>query len=132
MFPLTANFGPNSDCEVLTSTWDNLFKVIIGNGWAEVSDGDIDSPVGYFALVPIGATDLVDAPGNLRAEFADDWPNVSLANEPRLRTGWYITMENTRGIIWVFRFRNEADARAEYLARELEYNTWLDADGEGI
>ncbi len=88
-----------SDTVVLMEAkYDNLFKSIITAGWNVTSDGHVESPQGFFAVVEIPANfaefnDLVDAVDPDSEFESDDWP------EP----GWYFTVENSDGLIRVYK-----------------------------
>lgn len=81
--------------ELQPAEFDNLFKGIITDGWAERSDGHVESPQGYFAVVEI------PAPGGELTEMGDalGWEQY----QPVPKSGWYLTIENSDGLIYVYR-----------------------------
>jgi hypothetical protein len=100
--------------------YDALFKEIVLAGWATRSDGNVDSPTGYFAVVEIPdhlhelaeMRDAVDPDSSL----VTDWPE----------SGWYVTVENSDGLIWVFRAGSQLQADTAYDEQVLAYADWDD------
>lgn len=113
-----------SDSRLLHSDYDNLFKAIVTAGWNIKSDGDVEADTGSFALVEIpdnvhemaDMRDAVEPDGDLAA-----WPD----------SGWFVTSENTDGLIYVYEFRTQHDAEVAYDKLDDEYTAWcIDADAD--
>jgi hypothetical protein len=94
--------------------YDSLFKDLITAGWNVSSDGHVEAPQGFFAIVEIPSH-----PGELRdmMEALDsmdyDWPEA----------GWYFTVENSDGIIFVYRV-DKAAAEILFEAYAKAYAEW--------
>jgi hypothetical protein len=95
---------------LLASKYDGLFKQIITAGWAVKSDGNVESPLGYFALVeiPSSSGERDEMSGALELNEHDQ----QLFEE--LTSAWFITREMNTGIIYV------------YQCGELFAKTWYD------
>lgn len=121
-------FSPASP-DMVASEYDGLFKSIITAGWNTESDGNVESPYGFFALVELPAhegefTELAEA------VFEDDTEAIEqLRNLPR---GWYFTMENSDGLIWVYEMIGELSAKHIFANRQAAFHeAWTDGiEGE--
>ena len=109
---------------LLHEQYDNLFKAIISAGWNMKSDGDVESPSGFFALVEIPdhygeLAEMQDAVGDETVD--DEWPD----------TGWYVSYENSDGLIFVLECASQHVAERTYDEFEEQYNTWASDSDEG-
>lgn len=102
---------------LLAAEFDNLFKEIITAGWCVKSDGHVESPQGYFAVVEIPShpgelKEMQDAVEEGMRPFTD-WP----------KAGWYFTTENSDGLIHVYKMSH--DRSWETFAKTLDqYVKW--------
>lgn len=113
--------------KLLHNKYDALFKHIIGAEWCVKSDGNVESPSGYFALVEIPShtgefAEMLDAINTGLPESMqfpeEDWP------EP----GWYVTMETEAGTIWVASYPSKSIAEQTYQTLAKHYNEWATED----
>lgn len=120
---------PNFDPDLQSELYDNSFKQIITGGWAQQSSGNVEcDSTGFFALIPISREDLNREGGSLwDAIFNEDDYSRSLEVP---KPGYYVSTENNRGIIWVYRYSDLASAWAMYEKLEGEYAKW-DAEENG-
>lgn len=110
----------------LGAKYDNLFKAIITAGWNVKSDGAVDAPTGFFAVVEIPShegeleqmKDAVDPDGDLT--WGDD-----------LQPGWYFTYEDDLGFIHVYKAASKHFAEVAYADAEKQYSEWQDVIDEG-
>jgi hypothetical protein len=117
------------DGDLVHSNWDNCFKSIVTGEWGVKSDGDVEAPSGYFALVEVPLNlreraDMVDACRN-NFDNDEDWFTI----EP----GWYITSENNQGLIYVWKMPDKSAAEICYDGLQREYSRWsseVEADSE--
>lgn len=98
--------------------WDNTFKTIIGAGWANQSDGDVDAPTGYFSRISIEDNELAELVAAC---------DLGTDDLPSLEPGHYVTLETTVGIIMVFQVRDEASAQVVYGRMVDHYTKWLES-----
>lgn len=109
-----------SDLVVLVdSKYDSLFKEIITAGWCIKSDGHVESPQGYFALVEIPAhrgelVEMFDAVEPQSLGDLDEWPE----------SGWYVTVENSDGLIHVYKCAAKYLAEDAFAEREGAFARW--------
>ena len=75
-----------------------LFRDMLNHGWFTESDGDVESPTGYFGYVVNGASELAD----IRREFADV---ITAYGDPADNeiTGVYSAWINSDGIVTIHR-----------------------------
>lgn len=109
--------------------YDNLFKEIITAGWNVSSDGNVESSWGFFAI-----TEIPSHPG----EFADMVTAVAPDTEVgefrqmvrELPAGWYFTIENSDGLIWVYQCESELQAKHIFESRLKDFSdSWHDGFG---
>lgn len=91
-------------------------RAIVTAGWANETDGHVDSPVGHFAIVDLTTERTIIA--DILAE--DD---LTLEGLP---PAWYIVSEDDQGNVAVLQYDTEAEARRafDYLAGR--YSEWAD------
>jgi hypothetical protein len=107
---------------VVASMYDNAFKQIISAGWAEKTEGTVDSPIGHLALIPI--------PYNEHAELADAIFRDIDSNEPVPPPGYYIAQENGQGFITVYSYDEKWAMEADWANAMDEYNDWYGSEEE--
>lgn len=115
---------------LLAGKYDRLFKSIVSSGWANESDGNVESVTGYFALIEIpsniGELQEMQHAVDESSLIEDEWPE----------SGWYTCYENSDGLIFVFEWRNEAAARDWYSKQEELFGRWdleeNGSDGHGL
>lgn len=111
---------PNRDyIKLLHGKYDLLFKEIVISEWCVSSDGNVESPSGYFSLteIPNLENEMHEAVDS-KEEY--EWPD----------SGWYITQELNTGIIWVFEYPNEEKAQKEYDRLLAEFIEWNDDEDD--
>ena len=114
---------PHSEMRLLDSQYDNLFKAIISAGWNVKSDGDVEAPSGFFALVevpdhPGELSEMQDAVGDETID--DEWPDC----------GWYVTREDSDGLIFVYEQSSQRVAETAYDKLQDDFLDWADDDNE--
>lgn len=100
--------------KLLAPQYDTFFKYASDLDIADEGDGNVEAPVGWFALIDMGTgiggggfeavTDAVKE----RSDGAD-WNDM---NTPA--PGFYVAQTGGSGIIWVYEFTSRADARSYY------------------
>ena len=113
---------------LLDSRHDKILHTLITWGWANQSDGDVQAPTGYFALmeVPDGDSQWQSVVEECRVSLRLDTSDRDTVPAP----GWYILQETDQGIKYTFETRNQL--HAEFLDKALveEYGTWA-YEGDG-
>jgi hypothetical protein len=108
----------------LPSEWDSFFKGLVTAGWCVKSDGDVDSTTGYFALTEVGKTDATDPEFRSVLEsmhWYGDLPDV----------GWYVSVEDSAGFIFVYQYANQYGAETAYAELETRYDNWCGPATQG-
>jgi hypothetical protein len=110
--------------ELVASLYDNLFKTIVCGGWNIKSDGDVESPSGFFALVeiPKPGGELDEMSGALELDEEMQRQIEDLASS--ISTGWFVTHENSDGLIFVYEMPSELAAKHAYSELEAEFAKW--------
>lgn len=106
------------DAGIMDEKYDNAFKQIITAGWAEDTEGAVDDPVGFCSIIPIPRNEYDE----LVAAVFDEGDPVEVPP-----AGYYITSENSDGIIRVFTYDRRGDMDADWQNLLSEY-----AYGEGV
>lgn len=96
---------------------DTAFKAIVAAGWAMKSDGNVEAPTGYFAKIPISKEEL---PELMDAVFG----HVDDPDEVTIEPGYYVTKENSDGIIWIWKYNAKFLMDSHYASLEREYAEW--------
>lgn len=107
---------------LLDSKYDSLFKTIVTAQWNVKSDGNVESPSGFFALVeiPLSFSERFEM---MRAvEDAIDAESAFLLGN--MDGGWYLTQEDNNGIIYVYQMETELQAQRFYKDLERTYADW--------
>lgn len=112
------------DGVLVNSAWDHCFKSIVTGEWGVKSDGDVEAPVGHFALVEIPLNlreraDMVDACKN-EYDDEDDWNTL----EP----GWYLCRQESSGLMYAFKVESQGAAEFGYTQMLAEYSRWATED----
>lgn len=116
---------PAVPCTELSGRYDTLFKTIVGSGWAVASDGNVESPTGYFARVEIPSR---EGERDEMLEAVIQFDDKDLRKKFReLEPGWYLTTEDSYGLIWVY-WSNEVHVTDAYGHLVEEYDDWTDED----
>lgn len=112
--------------KLLDSQYDSLFKAIISAGWNVKSDGHVEASAGFFALTEIPDNmpeleQMQEAVDN-SATVDTDWPDA----------GWYVSTENSDGIIFVYEFPSKSAAEDAYEKLEADYTAWSDDNEDEV
>jgi hypothetical protein len=95
---------------------DNAFKQIITAGWNQKSDGDVESPTGHFATIPIAPNELQELKDAVFT-YEDEIPEI----EP----GYYFAQENDQGFLKLWKFNSAFEMNAMYDKFSRDYADWL-------
>jgi hypothetical protein len=110
---------------LLDQKYDNLWKAIITAGWNDESSGDVEAPCGFFTITSYSPADAAGFQDLLsHQDYGSDFQQLFT----ELETGFYVTTENSLGMIFVFHVQTEAEAREWYRLMSNEYVGWEDAD----
>lgn len=93
------------------------FRQIVTAGWANLSDGDVESPMGHFAVVhiePAELRELVDAVFEDDAEFGTIYP------------GSYLVVEDSDGNTTLHEYVSLNATMSSYNALQAEFSKWSD------
>ena len=98
--------------------FDDLFKAIVSAGWCVKSDGHVESPQGYFSVTEIPShvhelKDMQDAVEEGHTPWST-WPE----------SGWYVTVEDNLGFIYVYPTSGEAQAIELFVKLADAYAKW--------
>jgi hypothetical protein len=110
---------------LLDAQYDNLFKTLVTAEWCVKSDGNVEAPTGYFSITEIPAHE-----GEFREMYAaieDSLEPEFTVDEAWPAAGWYVTIENSDGVIFVYEVINEAEAKYIFAELEKQYLDWTDA-----
>lgn len=111
-----------SHADALPDKYDNFFKTLVTGGWANESDGNVEAPSGYFAKVIIRDNEHAE----VVQAFGEEYESIS-GNEDDKRfatTGFFGTLEDSNGFIWVTKFTDEADLDDWYAGLQEQFSTW--------
>lgn len=99
--------------------FDNAFKQIVSAGWANKSDGNVEAPCGYYALIEVPEHEGENV---AMREAVTDFDKIEM-NWPE--PGWYTTTENSDGIILVFKHASQYAAQLAFNSIEASFLRWF-------
>ena len=114
--------------KMLDSKYDNFFKAVVTAEWCVKSDGNVEAPSGFFALVEV-PSHQGEYQQMVEAVFDEprtvSWADYMRDHYPEMPApGWYVTTELSTGIIVVMEYPLQIAADKAY--RELfdAYAMW--------
>lgn len=99
-----------------------VLQAMVTGGWANESDGDVNSPTGHFARVTVLPAEV----GEVVAAF-DDVLKVYPCDALVQLVGYWLVCENDAGFVTVIAFDNEPALTMAYQSLEDDYSEWLNA-----
>lgn len=99
-----------------------LFRVMINEGWFTDSDGDVESPTGYFGYV----TNLPAELAEVREAFEDTLDAYGEVADDDLIGSWAAQI-NSQGILTIQPAESDKAARQWFQSVQADYLTWVDA-----
>lgn len=103
---------------------DDFFRYVDRESTVIQSDGETDSPIGYFELMQIESEDI----STYVSEYGDPWASSNI------KPGWYLVVTNSDGIIFAYSVgqphQSERPCRAAYDALERAFEEWTLATDE--
>jgi hypothetical protein len=106
-----------------------LFDAMITGGWANESDGHVESPTGHFARISNSESEVFGWPGGIKDSFADVISAYGMTDEQlREAVGYFLVMTDSQGFIHITRYHAESDLIRRYRQLEDQYADW---EGEG-
>lgn len=107
------------------------FRQIVSAGWANKSDGHVESPVGHFSLVTISPTEMTELVAGVfadhpydPAQFCAKCDGFCQGLESPLYPGAYIVMEDNDGNTHVTEFLSDAAAERDFDESAKAYGVW--------
>lgn len=97
-----------------------LFKVMLQEGWFVDSDGEVNSPTGFFGYVHNTPADLPE----IYAAFSDTTSVYGTPDEEDM-VGAFTAYINSDGLIFINKVRSVEDAKFIYQTTVNEYREWL-------
>ncbi|HPE52969.1 MAG TPA: hypothetical protein PK852_02520 [Mesotoga prima] len=103
-----------------------LLKSMLQQGWFTASDGDVESPLGYFGWTWVVEDDLYE----IREAFSDV---IKAYGDPghKLIGNWFAVL-NSNGILSFWDKDNRHLAERNYSHYVTEYNEWLEKTEEEV
>lgn len=99
-----------------------LLKDMLQSGWFTKSDGDTESPLGFFGYINV----VEDALFLIRQAFAD---TIEVYGDPKMELcGYWFAMIPSSGIIHFWRKDSLEEAQKNFDHYVIEYGEWLGDD----
>lgn len=95
------------------------FKKIVSGGWAQHSNGEVESPTGHFAYIPISINELVE----LSAACLDDDDD-----EAPVESQYYVFVEDSDGNGSLYIYGSTREALDHFNQLTADYERWLGDD----
>lgn len=110
---------PPEQAPRFASPRDEALFLLAHEGWANRSDGALDSPVGWFAAVSNSAVELPE----ILEIFEDDLRAVGLT-DPLELLGHFLLTESSEGAVAVYSFWTEEQVLDVYGQMARRYAEW--------
>lgn len=94
------------------------FKKIVSGGWAQHSNGDVESPTGHFAYIPVSINELVE----LSAACLDDDDDAPVEGQ------YYVFVEDSDGNGSLYIYGSTREALDHFNRLTADYERWLGVD----
>ena len=110
---------------LLDAQYDNLFKTLVTAEWCVKSDGNVEAPTGYFSIteIPVHEGEFRE----MRDAIYDQLEAELRVDEAWPAAGWYVTIENSDGVMFAYEVDSEATAKYIFAQLEQQYLDWSDA-----
>lgn len=99
-----------------------VLQAMVTGGWANESDGHVDSPQGHFARISNSDAE-VHGMGGVADTFADDIVLYEMASIDEL-IGHFLVREDSQGFVHVTEYDNPIDLTRDFHALQDEYALW--------
>jgi hypothetical protein len=96
-----------------------LYDQLVNHGWANLSDGSVESPTGAFAVVWIEEAELAEVRGAFSKESA-----IFDGGEDLIKVGSFLTHCDGDGNKTLYQFNTLDDCMEQYNALQAEYERW--------
>lgn len=103
---------------------DEALYVMSMESWATESNGDNQSPTGWFAWMSNSQVEIPEITSVFREPFAE------IAVDPAALVGNFLVRETDQGFVEVTTYDSEDDVRAEYQKLEQEFEHFLAEVGD--
>lgn len=107
--------------KLLHPQYDTFFKYASDLDIADQADGNVEAPVGWYALIHMGNQNSYEGVIEAVKDRTDGagWDSNSLPN-----VGFYVTQLNNDGIVWAYEFEVLADAQTYYNELNDAFTAW--------
>lgn len=113
-------YGIDRDRHMKTGL-EAVLQAMISGGWANESDGDVDSPVGHYARITNTPAEMHE----VSLAFADVMSTYECESDALV--GYWLVVEDSQGNVSVTSFDNEYLLTAAYMDIDDAYSMWLNA-----
>ncbi len=119
---MTSEFSPEKRVPRYHSPRDELLHRMALAGWAAVTSGSTDSPMGRFSRI----TNTSDEHSELLAAFVDDF--VELGTQLNDVTGNFLVRADDQGFVDVFEYGTPSELKHVFDRLNQFFNEWKDGD----
>lgn len=102
---------------------DEVLDVMVTEGWANQSDGNVEAPTGHFAMVCTTEDEALGTPGGVAEGFEDAIAQAGLSDAREL-IGNYIVRTNNQGFVSVESFETLALCHMAYAELQSDFYEW--------
>lgn len=104
-----------------------VLQAMVTEGWANESDGMVDSPTGHFARISNSETEVLGWPGGISTVFAEVIATYEMDDEREL-IGHFLVQENDQGFVTVTSFTNPVDLTRAYEELQNAFALWDESE----
>lgn len=109
------------------STRDQVLHAMSRDGWANESDGNVESPWGFFSRISNSTEELPEIVQAF-SEIISEFPAATLSGgfDTSELVGHFLLVENNQGQIFVTEFDSEQELQREFDGLTDVYSEWCD------
>jgi hypothetical protein len=103
-----------------------VLQAMISEGWANESDGNVDSPTGHFARVSNSESELPEV-----VDAFEDVITTYGMDDTRELIGHFLVVEDSQGFVHISAYDNPIDLTRDFQELQDAFAKWDEDNGEG-
>lgn len=107
-----------------------VLQAMVTGGWANESDGDVESPQGAFARVSNSEAEVYGEPGSIVSTFSDVIAMYGMTDTNEL-IGHFLVREDSQGFVYITSYDNPIALTRDFQQLQDDYALWEDTTPNG-
>lgn len=102
------------------SVRDEILSLMVNEGWANESDGNVESITGFFARISNDESEVIEIIDAFAGQAFEIDPNFDVSE----LLGFFLLEENEMGFVYVTEFNTDAELIARYTELSELHHAW--------